>query len=79
MEPQLNFWRQLVWEMAEKKIDEETEAGGVDSRRMRSRMGTLGDHELVTAPKYCGKWLVDENTWRRVNHTYRSRYTATKA
>ena len=35
--------------------------GGVDGRRTRARKGTLGDHGLVTDPKYCGKWLVDEN------------------
>ena len=48
--------------MVENKIDEYTEAGGVDVIRLISRRGALGDHELVTAPKYCGKWLVDENT-----------------
>ena len=37
---------------------------------MRDRRGALGDHELVTSPKYCGKWLVDENKWWRVKQTY---------
>ena len=59
VEPQLDFWSQLGWEMDENTLDEETEAGGAGGRQLRR--GTLGDHELVTAPKYCGKWLVDEN------------------
>ena len=37
--------------------------GGVYGRWMRARRGTLGDHDIVTASKYCGKWLVDENKW----------------
>ena len=32
--------------------------GGVDGRLMRARRGTLGDHELVIAPKYCGNVLL---------------------
>ena len=51
--PQLDFWRKLGWEMIENTLDEETEAGGVYGRRLRSRRGTLGDHELVIATKYC--------------------------
>ena len=35
-------------------------------RRLRSRKGALGDHELVTAPKYCVKLLVDDNKWEEV-------------
>ena len=66
VEPQSDFRRQLGWEMVENTLDEETEAGGVDGRRLRARKGALGDHELVAAPTYCGKWLVDENKWRRV-------------
>ena len=31
----------------------------------------LGDHELVIAPKYCEKWLVDENKWPRVKQLYK--------
>ena len=34
---------------------------GVDRILMRARRGTLGYHELVTAPKYCVKWIVDNN------------------
>ena len=56
--------------MVENTFDEDTEAGGVDIRRLIARRGTLGEHELVTAPKYCGKWLVDENKWRRVKQLY---------
>ena len=56
--------------MVENTLDEETEAGGVHRRRLRARRGNLGDHELVTAPKYCGKRLVDENKWRRVKQSY---------
>ena len=52
--------------MVEETLYEETEAGGVYGRRLRSRRRTLGDNELVTAPKYCGKWLVDDNKSRRV-------------
>ena len=70
MEPQLDFWCQLVWEMVENTLDEDTDAGGVDGIWMRSRRGSLGDHELVTAPKYCGKLLVDENKWQRVKQPY---------
>ena len=44
--------------------------GGVDGRRLRASRVTLGDHEIVTAPEYCGKWLVDENKWRRVKQPY---------
>ena len=56
--------------MVENTLDEETEAGGVDGRRMRARRGALGDHELVIAPKYCGKWFVDDNKWRRFKQPY---------
>ena len=52
-------------------LDEEAEAGGGgDGRRLRPRRGVLGDHELVIAPKYCGRWLVDENKWWRAKQPY---------
>ena len=70
VDPQLYFRRQLGWEMVENTLDEETEAGGVGGRWLRSRRETLGDHELVTAPKYCGKCLVDENKWQKVKNPY---------
>ena len=56
--------------MVENTLDEETEAGGVDGIQLRSSRGALVDHYFLTAPKYCGKWLVDENNWRRVKQTY---------
>ena len=30
----------------------------------------MGDHDLVTAPKYCGKWLAEDKKLSRVNQTY---------
>ena len=65
VEPQLDFWHQLGWEIVENIHDEETEAGKVYEGRMRERRETLGDHELVKYSKYCVKWLVDENKWQR--------------
>ena len=56
--------------MVEETLDEETKAYGVNGGRLRTRRGTLREHELVTATKYCGKWLVDENKWRRVKQPY---------
>ena len=47
--------------MVENTLDEDTEAGGGDVRLLRERRGALGDHEIATAPKYCGKWIVDDN------------------
>ena len=41
--------------MVDKTLDEETEAGGVDGIRLRERRGGLKYHDLVIAPKYCGK------------------------
>ena len=70
MDPQLEFWHQLGWVMVENTLYEETEDGGVDGIRNRSNRGDLGDHELVTDPKYCGKWIIDENKWQRVNQPY---------
>ena len=61
VEPQLDFQRQLGWGMVGEKLDEETEAGGVDRRRLRARRGTLRYYELVTDPTYCGEWIFDEN------------------
>ena len=55
------------------KIDEYTEARGVGGRWMRARRGDLGYHELMTAPKYCGKWLVHENKWWRVKQPYQKK------
>ena len=72
VEPQLGFWCQLGWDVVENTLDEEIEAGGVDGRQPRAMRGALGDHEIVTAPKYCGKWLVDENKWRGVKHPYQN-------
>ena len=66
MELQLDVWRQLICDMVDNTLDEETEAGGVDVRRPRERRGALGDHEFVTAPKYCGQWIADEHKWWRV-------------
>ena len=40
--------------MVENTVDEDTEAGGVNVRLMRARRGTMGDHDLVTAPTYFG-------------------------
>ena len=52
--------------MVEKCFYEETEAGGGLWKTAESRRGAFGDYELMTAPQYFGKWLVDENKWRRV-------------
>ena len=67
---ELDFWCYLRWDMVDNTLDEDTEASGVDGRRMMSSGGTLGDLKLVTAQTYCGKWLVDENKWRRVKQPY---------
>ena len=56
--------------MVENTLDEETEAWGVDVRQLRARRGALRYHKLVTAPKYCGKWLVGENKSRRGKLSY---------
>ena len=47
--------------MVENTLDEETESRVFDGTRLRARRGTLGYHEILTPPKYCGKWIVDEN------------------
>ena len=65
---ELDFWRHLVWEMVDNTLDEETESGGVNGRRPREMRRALGDHDLLTAPKYCGKCIVDENKWRRIKN-----------
>ena len=59
--------------MVENTLDEETEAGGDDGIRMIARRGGLGYHELVAAPKYCGKWLVGENKWWRAKQPYQKK------
>ena len=56
--------------MVENTLDDETGVRGFGVKLLRESRGTLGDHELVTAPKYCGKWLVDDNKWQRVKQTY---------
>ena len=66
----MDFWRQLGWDMVENTLDKVTEAWGVEGRRLRARRGAFGDHELVTAPKYYGKLLVDKNKWQRVKQPY---------
>ena len=78
MEPQLDFRRQLGWEMVENTLDEETKYGGVDGRQLRARRGTLEYHELVTDPK-----MVESGLLARINgggprNPTRSRYTTTK-
>ena len=54
----LDFWRHLVWEMVEKTLDEEKVAVGVNRRQLITRRGTLGYHDLVTSPKYCGNGTI---------------------
>ena len=66
VEPQLDFWRQFGWKMVENTLDAEEEVSGVEGIRPRARRGTSGDHELVTATKYCGKFLAEDNKWWRV-------------
>ena len=64
--------------MVENKIDEYTEAGGVDVIRLISRRGALGDHELVTAPKYCGNGLLMIINGGGSSRPTRSRYAPTE-
>ena len=78
VEPQLNFWRQLGWEMVENTFDEDTEAGGVDGIRPRLRRGGLGDHELVTAPKYYVNVLLMRINGGGPSSPTRSRYATTE-
>ena len=56
--------------MVENTLDENKDTGRVYGRLLRSKRGDLGDHELVTAPKYCEKWIVDRHRWWRVKQTY---------
>ena len=56
--------------MIENTLDKETYVGRVYGRCLRARRGALVDHELMTAPKYFGKWLVGANKWRGVNQPY---------
>ena len=58
LDPQLDFWSQLVWLMVDNTLDEDTEDVGVDGRWMRAKRGALGDHDLVKAPKYCGNGFL---------------------
>ena len=55
VEPQLGFRRQLIWYIVYNILNEETGAGRVYGKYLRTSRGALGDHNLVTAPKYCGK------------------------
>ena len=78
VEPQLDSWRQLGWEMVENTFDEDTEAGGVDGIRPRLRRGGLGDHELVTAPKYYVNVLLMRINGGGPSSPTRSRYATTE-
>ena len=64
--------------MVENTLDKVTEAWGVEGRRLRARRGAFGDHELVTAPKYYGKLLVDKNNGRGSSSHTRSKYANTE-
>ena len=79
MEPHLDFQRQLGWDMVDNTLDKETESKGVERKQPRARRETLGDHELVTNPKYCGYWLADENKWRRVNQNYQNQICSNRS
>ena len=79
VEHQLDFLCQLGLEMVENTLYEEKEAGGVDGRRLRARRGTLGDHELVTAPKYFRNGLLIRINGGESSRPTRSRYATTKA
>ena len=70
MGPQLDFRRQFGWEMVENTV--------VYRRRLRARRGTLGDHELMTAPKYCGNGLLMRINGGGSRSPTRSRYATTK-
>ena len=78
-DPQLDFWRQLAWKIVDKKLEEETEAGGADGRRLITRRGTLGDHEIVTASKYCGNGLLMRINGGGSSCPTRSKYATTEA
>ena len=52
--------------MVENTLDEETETLGVYGIQLRASRGGLEDNQLVTAAKYCGKWLVDNNKLQRI-------------
>ena len=79
VEPQLNFLHQLRWEMVENILYEQTESGGVDGRRLRSRRGVLGDYEPVTDPKYCENGLLMRINGGGSLSPTRSRYATTEA
>ena len=65
--------------MVDNTLDEEVEAGGVDGRGLRARRGTFRDQELVTATKYCGKWLGDENKRQRFKQPYQKQICKTRS
>ena len=62
----MDFWHQLVWEMAENTLDGKEKASGVEVICLRKIRGTSGEHKHVMAPKYCGTWLAEENKCGRV-------------
>ena len=53
--------------------------GGVDGIRLRESRGALGDHDLVTDPKYCGNFLLMRINGIGSSIPIRSRYAKTEA
>ena len=47
--------------MVENTAAEDEETRGVEVRRLRESRGILGDHNLVMATEYFGKWFAEEN------------------
>ena len=76
VEPQFGFWCQLGWTMVENTLYEQERDSKDYGIRIREKRGSSGDHELMTAPKYCVKWLVEENKWRRVKQTHQKKLCA---
>ena len=35
-----------------------------------NKRGTMGDHDLMTYPRYGGKWRVDEKKWWKTKKPY---------
>ena len=64
--------------MVENTLDEETESGGVDGRRLREIRWVLGDHEIMTDPKYCGNGLLMIINGVGSSSPNRSRYAPTE-
>ena len=64
--------------MVKETLDEETKAYGVNGGRLRTRRGTLGEHELVTAPKYCKDGLLMRINDGGSSSPTRSRYATTE-